>query len=180
MACTGNGYTRTELPLAWQTIREGRSSIGTIRAHSERYKWIRHINESCLWGRILPGIWNINGEMHFRQRKRMARDCLSIYFRRTILSLSTSGRHALESLFRGGTCQPTFSTFPPEYRANWFSDLTNHPDRSPSSFLRVSFSKHRDTALQLKPRIKDELRQKLNILVKSPSEIPLMVHLLCL
>lgn len=88
--------------------RSGRVDRVLARSvHTELYKWIRRINESCLWGRILLGIWNINGEMHFRQRKRMAGDCRSIYFPRTVLSPRMSGRHALESLFEGAARKET-------------------------------------------------------------------------
>lgn len=109
MAWALNEYTYTERTQSSHDKRSGRVDRVLARSvHTERYKWIRRINESCLWGRILLGIWNINGEMHFRQRKRMAGDCRSIYFPRTVLSPRMSARHALESLFEGTAREETF------------------------------------------------------------------------
>jgi len=58
------------------------------------YKWIASP------GLYLTGIRNINGQMRFCRRERMAHGCVSIYPRRTILSRRTHRRYTVKPLRR--------------------------------------------------------------------------------
>lgn len=58
------------------------------------YKWIASL------GPYLTGIRNINGQMRFCRRERMAHGCVSIYPRRTILSWRIRRRYTAKPLRR--------------------------------------------------------------------------------